>query len=155
MIQTSLKKQKIALLLLDDRPVNYDYPGYLTRAAGWKLLIPPREWLGNPWRVSQHARLVDWVAQAAQSADIMIIAIDTLAYGSLIPSRASREALDYVLERLAVLRQVKSKRASPPILAFNVIQRISRHNSSEEEKNYWAYYGSDMFRLSNLELRLP
>jgi hypothetical protein len=55
------------------------------------------------------------------------------------------------LERLVVLCQVKSKRANMPILAFNVVQRISRHNSSEEEKNYWAYYGSDMFRLSYLE----
>jgi hypothetical protein len=146
-----MKKQKIALLPMDDRPVNYDYPGYLARAAGCKLLIPPREWLGNPWRVSQHARLVDWVAQVAQTADAMIIAIDTLAYGGLIPSRTSREARDYVLERLAVLRRIKIKRASMPILAFNVIQRVSRHNSSEEEKNYWAYYGSDMFRLSYLE----
>jgi hypothetical protein len=37
------------------------------------------------------------------------------------------------------------------IYASSVIQRVSRANSSEEEKPYWAEYGSRMFRLSYLE----
>ena len=41
---------RIAVLPMDDRPVNYDYPRYLARAAGLEILLPPRVWLGNPWR---------------------------------------------------------------------------------------------------------
>jgi hypothetical protein len=147
-------KPKLALLPLDDRPVNYDYPGYLARAAGCELHLPPREWLGNPWRESQHTRLVEWLAREAASADVLVVAIDTLAYGGLIPSRTSREPLDKVLDRLAILRQVKSARPGLSILASSVIQRISRHNSSEEEKDYWAAHGSAMFRLSYLEHKI-
>jgi len=147
-------KATIALLPMDDRPVNYDYPGYLARLVGYNLTLPPREWLGNPWRASQHAKLVDWLSRASVSADGLIVAIDTLAYGGLIPSRTSREPLEQVLERLAILRRIKKDRPELPILASSVIQRISRHNSSEEEMDYWADYGSRMFRLSNLEHKI-
>lgn len=142
---------QIAFLPLDDRPVNYDAPRYLARAAGCEILLPEREWLGTPWRASQHEKLVDWCAQAALSADVLIVALDTLAYGGLIPSRTSCEVLESVLQRLAILRMVKKQRPALPIFASSVIQRISRADSSEEEKDYWAIYGSRMFRLSYLE----
>lgn len=146
-----MAKQIIALLPLDDRPVNYDYPGYLARLGGCALHLPPRDWLGNPWRESQHIRLVKWLEEAAASADALIVAVDTLAYGGLIPSRRSREPLPQMMDRLDALKQIKAKRPGLPVLAFSVIQRISRDNSSEEEKEYWATYGSAMFRLSYLE----
>ena len=142
---------RVAFLPLDDRPVNYDYPEYLARAAGLDLLQPPREWLGNPWRSSRHAELIAWLPQAMAKSDALIIAIDTLAYGGLIPSRTSSEPAEIILKRLEVLRELQSINPEKPILAFNVILRISRANSSEEEKPYWATYGSHMFRLSYLE----
>ena len=147
-------KPVIALLPMDDRPVNYDYPFYLARLAGCELHLPSRDWLGNPWRESQHTRLVDWLTKEAESADVLIIALDTLAYGGLIPSRTSRESLESVLERLSVLKKVKANRPKLPLLASSVILRISRANSSEEEKDYWATYGSSMFRLSYLEHKI-
>jgi hypothetical protein len=142
---------RVAVLPLDDRPANYDYPRYLARAAGLEILLPPREWLGNPWRASRHADLVDWLARSAPQADGLIVALDTLAYGGLIPSRTSPEPTPAVLDRLAILRDIKAARPGHPILASNVVLRISRANSSEEEKPYWATYGSRMFRLSYLE----
>jgi hypothetical protein len=144
-------KPVMVLLPLDDRPVNYDYPTYLARMAGYDLRLPPREWMGNPWRESQHSQLVDWLVKEAKTADVLIVALDTLAYGGLIPSRTSYDPLDTVFERLSVLKKIKASRPSLPILASSVILRISRANSSEEEKEYWAVYGSAMFRLSYLE----
>jgi len=141
----------VALLPMDDRPVNYDYPRYLARAAGLEILLPPREWLGNPWRPSRHADLVDWLVRTATRAEALVVAIDTLAYGGLIPSRTSSESTETVLGRLGVLRDLKTARPDLPILASSVILRISRSNSSEEEKPYWATHGSRMFRLSYLE----
>lgn len=147
-----MKRDPIAVILpMDDRPVNYDYPVYLARSGGYQAMLPKREWLGNPWRPSQHSRLVEWLAKAAQSADVLIVAIDSLAYGGLIPSRRSTDPLPVVLENLAVLRQIKVIRPGLSILASSVIQRINRSNSSEEEKEYWAIYGARMFRLSYLE----
>jgi hypothetical protein len=140
-----------AILPLDDRPVTYDYPIYLARAAGYQAQLPSREWLGNPWRPSQPERLSAWLAKVAQTADVLIVAIDTLAYGGLIPSRTSSDPLPVVLERLGLLRQIKAARPGLSILASSVIQRVNRSNSGEEEKEYWAIYGARMFRLSYLE----
>jgi len=143
--------KRVAVLPMDDRPVNYDYPRYLGRAAGLEIVLPPREWLGNPWRASRHADLVNWLGQAAPEADALIVAIDTLAYGGLIPSRTLAESTETVLARLEVLRGLHSARPERPILASSVVMRINRSNSSEEEKPYCAIYGSRLFRLSFLE----
>jgi hypothetical protein len=141
----------VAILPMDDRPVNYDYPRTLGRAASLRVLLPPRDWLGSPWRASRHDDLTAWLVQAAREADAVIVAIDTLAYGGLIPSRTSNEPTGAVLARLGVLRAIKAANPGRPILASSVVLRICRSNSSEEERPYWATYGSRMFRLSYLE----
>ena len=142
---------RVAFLPLDDRPVNYDYPRYLARAAGLEIVLPPREWLGSPWRPSRHAELVGWLEEAASDADAAVVAVDTLAYGGLIPSRTSSESAETVLGRLGVLRRLNAANPGKPILASSVILRICRSNTSEEEKPYWARFGSRMFQLSSLE----
>jgi hypothetical protein len=142
---------RLACLPLDDRPVNYDYPRYLAEIVGIQIDLPPREWLGNPWRPSRHANLVGWLEKAAPYADAMLVALDTLGYGGLIPSRTSTDSSEQVLERLSILKRLKAARPDLQILAYNVLLRISRLDSSEEEKDYWAVYGSRMFRLSYLE----
>jgi hypothetical protein len=147
-------KPAIALLPLDDRPVNYDSPRYLARLAGYELLLPERAWLGNPWRAGQPERLSNWLVQAVANAEALVLSVDCLAYGGLIPARTSTLPLKHLHERLSILRRIKEFRPSLSILAFSVIQRIARHDSSEEEKPYWATYGSRMFRLSYLEHRL-
>ena len=142
---------RIACLPLDDRPVNYDYPRELAALAGFEIELPPRLWLGTPWRPARHADLVDWLDKAATRADLLLVALDTLGYGGLIPSRTSPESAGQVLERLSILKKIKARQPGLLIQAFSVILRISRANSAEEEKAYWAEYGSCMFRLSYLE----
>lgn len=141
----------IVILPLDDRPVNYDYPRLLAAIAGAQVELPLREWLGNPWRGSQHEKLVDWLRQTAPAADAVIVAVDTLAYGGLIPSRSAPDSFEMAAQRLEILPELKAANPDRPIYASSVIQRVSRANSSEEEKPYWAEYGSRMFRLSYLE----
>ena len=141
----------LVCLPLDDRPVNYDTPRELAALAGFEIELPQREWLGNPWRPSRHAELVDWLDKAALHADALLVALDTLGYGGLIPSRSSHESTGQVLERLSILKKIKARQPGLRILAYNVILRISRADSAEEEKAYWADFGSLMFRLSYLE----
>jgi len=142
---------KIAILPLDDRPVNFDYPRLLAEIADLHVELPPREWLGNPWRGAQHEKLFGWLQDNAPTADALIVAVDTLAYGGLIPSRSSPDMFEMVARRMEILREIKSIHLHKPIYASSVIQRVSRANSSEEEKPYWTEYGSRMFRLSYLE----
>jgi hypothetical protein len=141
----------IALLPLDDRPVNYDQPWWLGRAAGIEVLRPPREWLGSPLRSAQRVGLAEWLVDAGRSADGLVVAIDTLAYGGLIPSRQSTTPLTDVIDALEPLRSLRAARPDIPIFAFSILMRINRSNSAEEEKAYWATHGRDLFRLSYLD----
>lgn len=141
----------IACLPLDDRPVNYDYPRLLAQMAGIEIYLPPRRWLGNPWRSCQHNELTHWLEQTAPRTDVLLLAVDTLAYGGLIPSRTSSESTGEVLSRLGILRSLKAASPNLKIMASSVILRISRADSAEEEKPYWVMFGSRMFRLSYLE----
>ena len=141
----------IALLPLDDRPVNYDQPWWLGRAAGIDVRRPAREWLGNPFRAAQRERLADWLLDEGRAADGLVVAIDTLAYGGLIPSRQSAAPLAEIVGSLEPLRALRASRPEVPILACSILMRVSRSNSAEEEKPYWASHGADMFRLSYLD----
>ena len=147
-------RAEIIFLPLDDRPVNYDYPRMLAAVAGIHVNLPPREWLGNPWRDSQHENLVRWLRDSSPNAEAVIIAIDTLAYGGLIPSRTTSNSFETVIPCLGILSELKAANPNRPIYASSVIQRVSRANSSEEERPYWAEYGSRMFRLSYLEHKM-
>jgi hypothetical protein len=141
----------IAILPLDDRPVNFDYPRLLARIAGVPVDLPPRDWLGNPWREAHHRELVEWLRSAASTADVLILAVDTLAYGGLIPSRSSTDSFAEAAHKCELLAELKGAHPQLHIYASSVIQRVSRDNSGEEERPYWAEYGSRMFRLSYLE----
>jgi hypothetical protein len=142
---------RLALLPLDDRPANYDHPWWLGRAAGIEVLRPPREWLGSPLRRAAPGRLADWLGDEGASADGLVIAIDTLAYGGLIPSRQSETTLDSVIDLLALVRSLRAAHRELPIFAFSILMRVNRTNAAEEEKPYWATYGRNLFRLSYLD----
>ncbi len=142
---------RLALLPLDDRPVNYDHPWWLGRAAGIEVLRPPREWLGSPLRMAARERLAGWLRDAGSEADALVVAIDTLAYGGLIPSRQSATPLDEVVTALEPLHAIRLARPGMPVFAFSTLMRVNRSNSAEEEKPYWATHGRDLFRLSYLE----
>lgn len=153
MSQEVLSRGIVLIIPLDDRSVNYECLQMLGEAAGLGVRLPPKAWLGTPWRVGEMEMLRRWLLEQAESADALIVAIDTLAYGGLVNSRRSLDSLERVMQRLECLRQIKQLRPELTLLAFNVLMRITRSNDAEEEKAYWANYGARIFRLSYLEDR--
>ncbi|TMC72732.1 MAG: DUF4127 family protein [Chloroflexi bacterium] len=142
---------RLSLLPLDDRPVNYDHPWWLGRAAGIEVSRPPREWLGSPFQKADRGQISAWLIDESNSAEALVIAVDTLGYGGLIPSRQSSAPLVEVTDSLEPLRVLRAERPALPIYAFNILMRVNRSNSAEEEKAYCADYGRDLFRLSYLD----
>jgi hypothetical protein len=123
------------------------------RGSGFVVRLPPKAWLGTPWRVGNMPKLHDWLLEQAPHADALIVAVDTLGYGGLVNSRRSTDSAETVLARLACLRDIQQAQPQTTLLAFNVLMRITRGNDAEEEKAYWADYGARIFRLSYLEDR--
>jgi hypothetical protein len=143
----------VVIVPLDDRSVNYECLLMLGEAAGLDVLLPPKAWLGTPWRAGKTEELCAWVEEHASRADALVAALDTLGYGGLVNSRRSADPLSTVMARFDVLRRVKVAHPELNLYAFNVLMRINRGNDAEEEKAYWSTYGAQLFRLSVLEDR--
>lgn len=138
----------IAVLPLDDRPVTYDLPARIGAIAGARVLLPPRELLGNLEQVADRAALGAWLLEAGPEADAVVVALDTLGYGGLIPSRRSPDDLAAIMEALGPLRRLKERHPALPLYGFNVTMRLSDSDVNEEEKPYWDRYGKLIFRWS-------
>jgi hypothetical protein len=139
---------RIAVLPLDDRPCTYDFPARIGAIGGVEVLLPPRELLGNLERIADRAALGQWLLEVGPTADALVIGLDTLGYGGLIPSRRSDDSLETIMGHLAPLLRLKDAQPAKPIYAFNVTMRLSDSDVNEEEKPYWDRYGKLIYRWS-------
>lgn len=140
------------LLPLDERPINACFPRLLAEVLGWRLEVPVAL-LGNRKRPADTDAIVGWLHDNAGHAVGGVIALDTLAWGGLIPSRQSGNDLDAARARLVALREVRRAHPRLPLMAFSSIQRVSREDDDGEEPAYHRTYGRRIFRRSVLEHR--
>lgn len=141
---------RLALIPLDERPVNTALPVRLGRVANCEVLLPPREMLGNKKEVGAYEGLGDWLSSVAPTVDGLIVSVETLAFGGLIASRTTHLPLEKALDHLSVLRKIRADHPSLPIYAFTLVMRIPAYDSDDEEPTYWATYGRRIHQYSQL-----
>ena len=77
---------KIAFVPIDNRPVCYNLAkDIISTDEDLEFFIPPREYLGGLQKSADTEALFDWIKNLPET-DCMILSLDTLAYGGLIPS---------------------------------------------------------------------
>ena len=138
---------RIAFVPIDNRPVCYSLACDISAIdKGIELMLPPREMLGGLTETADIEKMYEWLKNLPV-CDVIILSLDTLAYGGLIPSRRCDETFAEIKLRLETLKDIlKSKNAK--IYAFSSIMRISNNNFNEEEKEYWSEYGKKIFKYS-------
>ena len=136
---------KIAFLPIDNRPVCYTLAKYIAQIdESIEFFLPPRECLGDLTKTADIENLILWLENLPK-VDSLILSLDTLVYGGLIPSRRSTETLEELKERLA---RIKPLLRNKKVYAFSSIMRISNNNYNEEEKEYWSKFGKKIFEYS-------
>lgn len=139
----------IALVPLDERPVNTRYPQMLGAIAGANILLPPVEIRGSQRQPADPEAVGQWLRKVvASDREGVIASADYLAYGNLINARISHESLTDVLPRLQVLEEIS--RLEKVVYAFGLITRVSNADGSVEEPLYWENYGTRFYRYSGL-----
>lgn len=138
---------RIAVLPLDERPVNAKLPGMVAAIAGAEVETPGRSLLPRMRVPGDPAGLVRWTEQVGAAADAMVVSLDMLGYGGLIASRTSDEPLEHVVERLGALRRIRAARPDLPVGAVTTVMRASHSYSAGEEPEYWTEYGVELHRL--------
>ena len=70
-----MTRATVVIVPLDDRSVNYECLLMLGEAAGFDVLLPPKAWLGTPWRAGKTEELGAWVEEQAARADALVVAV--------------------------------------------------------------------------------
>ncbi|QYR23609.1 DUF4127 family protein [Paenibacillus sp. sptzw28] len=137
---------KIVYLPLDERPCNAKFPMQIAASSDLKLTAPPRSLLGNKKQPAPYGALKDWLIAETVQADILIISLDMLVYGGIVPSRLHHLSGRECSERFGTLIECRKRNPWLRIYAFNLIMRAPACNSSDEEPDYYEEFGVRLAR---------
>ena len=140
---------KILLVPLDDRPCNLYFPKILPYKKE-EVLITPKNIMGNKKRSAKIDELKLWIKENIIDCDYLIISLDTLIYGGLIPSRLHHRPLEELIFNLDYIKEIKELNPKLKIYGFLTIMRTPNSNFNGEEPTYYAKYGKMIFRIGQL-----
>ncbi len=132
---------KTVILPLDERPCNYQYVLDLVESTDIQVTLPPQSLLGEKKRAPNLDTLTYWVEQSCVDATHLIVSIDMLVYGGIIPSRLHYDSEQTLLKRVSVLERIRRENPNITISAFLLIMRNPSYSSSDEEPDYYEQYG--------------
>jgi hypothetical protein len=142
---------KTLLLPLDERPCNYYYPQMIGASnKNIQIITPEKNILGDKKTPANIKEIEQFLLNNAISCTNIILSIDMLVYGGLIPSRLHYLTKDEALSRLEIIKKIKEKNPQIKIYAFDCIMRTPQYDSSDEEPDYYAEYGFALFRRKYL-----
>lgn len=142
---------KTLLIPLDERPCNYMFPQLVANTQNQlELLVPPLSYLGHKKEPAKYEQIISFLKEQAKDCDSIVLSMDMLLYGGLIPSRLHTLQKEEVIERLHSLCQIKEEYPNIKVYAFQCIMRCPSYDSSEEEPEYYEQYGAALFRRAYL-----
>ena len=139
---------KIGLIPLDERPVNTRYPAMIGAITGVAVDMPPPDLRSHFRKPADCAALHDWLLRHAADWDALVVSLEMLVYGGLLPSRITQDSTRDVLARLENLRELKRRYPRLKIYAFGLVTRISKNPGSVEEPDYWHESGPQIYDYS-------
>ena len=137
----------IALVPIDNRPVCYQLPQFIANLDKTnKIYLPDKSILGTDKKNADTKKILEWI-KSLNNIDVIILSLDTIAYGGLVSSRRSCDDFYEIKSGIEILEQILNKK-NAKVYAFSSIMRISNNNYNDEEKEYWNLYGKKIFEYS-------
>lgn len=142
---------KVVCLPLDGRPYNYDFIGSLASMdSGIELVMPDRQSLGFKKKPACRDDLDAFLLREAPSADALVISLDMHLYGGLLPARSHQYDGDMLVSRLNMIAELKKSNPALKVYASSLVLRTPKYNSNDEEPDYYAQYGVNIYRYGYL-----
>jgi len=139
------------LLPLDERPCNFLFPRMIADSGrDITLVMPEKQILSDRKKPADISLIENFLLQNAGDCTNIVLSVDMLVYGGLIPSRLHYLKTEEALSRLEIIKKIKNANPKIIIYAFNCIMRTPQYNSSEEEPDYYAEYGYNLFKRKYL-----
>lgn len=133
----------VALLPLDERPVTGRLAAMVGAVAGAQVLLPPGSLLPRVRVLGDRDGLTAWLTGPAAGADVLVVSLEMLAFGGLVPSRIGYEGTVESLRRWEVLRMF-----DVPVHAAGVVTRTPDADDPAEEPEYYGWHGRALHAAS-------
>lgn len=143
--------KKIVYLPLDERPCNALFVPRLFGDERLHIVVPPE--MGCKKTPARWKAIRDFLLQECADADGLVLSMDMLLYGGLIPSRLHCLETDEVEQRLDLIAELKKRNEQLLIYAFQCIMRCPRYSSSDEEPDYYGECGAEIHQIGNIRHR--
>ena len=115
---------RIAFVPIDNRPVCYTLPKFIAGMdSDIELFLPPREQLGGLQKNADIDGILNWLV-SLDDFDCVIVSLDTLAYGGLIPSRRSNDTFEQIKNRIDKFVDIVSKKKCQNLCIFEYYENI-------------------------------
>ncbi len=137
---------KIVLLPLDERPCNLRYPSQIFHTKDFQIISPSTDILGQKKSPASLEKLDQFLLDETKDADGLVVSMDMLLYGGLVPSRLHHQSKDDLIKRFNILKVIKQNNPKLKLYAFDLIMRCPQYSSSDEEPDYYGICGIDIFR---------
>jgi hypothetical protein len=144
---------KIVLLPLDERPCNMFYPKYLFNQKDIELVQPNKDILGNKKVPASYENLKSFLIESCRDAYGLVISMDMYLYGGIVPSRLHYRKETELLDKMQWLETLKNMYPSLKIFAFDLVMRCPQYSSNDEEPDYYATYGYQIFKTGWIKHR--
>ena len=145
---------KIVYIPLDERPCNYAFAQQIAKGSPIELAVPAMDLLGSKKTPTDTAVLVDYLQKNCADADALVLSLDMLLYGGIIPSRLHHFSLEELTGRLDAVRELKKRNPKLKIFAFALIMRCPSYSSSDEEPDYYEICGREIFLTGQIKHKL-
>lgn len=152
--------RKIVYLPLDERPCNAKFPEKLLRGnEEFKLVTAPREILGDKKAPASYENIEEFLIKETKDADCLVLSVDTLLYGGIVPSRLHFYSVEELKERLNLIKKLRACNEKMVVYAFHLLMRCPQYSSDDEEPDYYGICGREIFLVGEArdrrELALP
>ncbi len=144
-------KGKLVFIPHDTRPISCDETADVARAAGYEVIVPPRNLLsdgvdkpGNP------EKLWEWAEQNVKNADGAMFSSDSMIYGGLVPSRNHELSEQDLANRVKRFEKIRQENPKLNLYVFSSVMRTPRSGlySGNAEPAYYQHYGADIFQAT-------
>ena len=149
---TTHAKEKILFIPHDDRPISYHQTVDVVEAAGYEMILPPKNFLSNAENLGEPEKLWQWLEKNAPFANSAVIASDSMLYGGLIPSRKHDFPQEKIAQRLENFKNLRKNNPNLKIYVFDSLMRTPQSGTKGdiEEPEYYQTFGADIFNLTAL-----
>ncbi len=142
------KYNSLLYLPLDERFTTRNLFLSDAEVTSFRILTPEKSMLPRKKILPDVNALLVWTQKSAKNSKIGVISADMFLYGGLIGSRISTDSYEAVRTRLKILESIHFANPQMQLFVSSTVMRTPAYPSAEEEPDYYAEYGREIFLFS-------